>query len=202
MEQLTTEGVIVSATPFQENNRIIGLFTPLHGLIKIVVKGAFSKKMGMGASTSPLAHIEANCSRGKSDLYSCGDLTVINSHPKLRQNLLSLEAACDIAQAITATQQPESPSPELYQLLLAYLARLSTAENPRAIAASFHLKTLRFEGLLEVATQSDERFSSEERALINLLAYSRNFDEIAAQPVDSERNRQIKSYFLNAIRSF
>ena len=106
-------------------------------------------------------------------------------------------------QTILATQQPGKAAPELYQLLVAYLARLPITEDPAMLAASFQLKTLRVEGLFTPkfactscgavparesfhteqgvycashAPLNSLAFSQEERDILLLLAFCRDFN--------------------------
>ncbi len=199
MEILSTEGVVAHALPFQEYDRILTVFTPGNGLIKLFVKGAFSQKKGQGSSTAPLTQIEATCTKGRSELYNCRELDVLNSHLKLRQNLATLDAACDMLQTVLATQMPGKASPDLYQLFLAYLTRLPEASNPLAISTSFRLKTLRHEGLLALSTHLDPTLFDSERQLMEYLAFCRDFQLLASLPVDDILAGKIKNLFQQSL---
>ncbi len=197
MDNICIEGVVINATTFQERDRIISLFTPEEGLVKLVVKGAFSPQKGQGSTSTPLSQIEAICTKGRSELYTCRDLSVVQSNVALRQNLATLDAACDILQTIAATQQPGKAAPELYQLLIAFLTKLPLAPNPLAISTSFRLKTLHYEGLLEISPDFNmgTLLNSAEKQTVMHLAFSRDFSQIASQPVDVALAAKVKHLF-------
>lgn len=182
MEKLHIEGVVIRVFPFREYDRILSLFTPQEGLIKFVVKGAFTAKMGKGSHTTPLNLVEAIYTQGKNELHACREMTLIEPHHSLRQNLPTLEAACDMLKTIESTQYPGKAVPELYALFRAYLKRLPEAVDPAAISTSFRLKTLRHEGLLSEL----ELFpmNTEERQLLEVLALCRDFSLLAKLSIE------------------
>lgn len=149
MEKFNTEGIVVNAIPFKNYDCILTLFTPLEGVIKLFVRGAYSSKRGGGSGiTTPLSVVEVVYTKGRGDLCSCEEVAVINHHLPLRRNLGMLEAACEMLQVISTTQQPGKAAPDLYQLLLMYLNKLPQVIFPLAISSSFKLKLLRYEGML------------------------------------------------------
>lgn len=194
MEKLRLEGIIVKAVPFQEYDRIITLFTPNEGLIKLFVKAAFASKHGKGHSTTPLGHVEVICSLSKSELYHCHDISVLNHHLLLRKDLSVLNAACDILQTINETQQPGKAAPELYRLSLIFLKRLPEAVFPLAISTSFKLKTLHYEGLLGESEELLRLFDPQERELVEVLTLSRDFSLLAALPIELPFAEKVAQY--------
>lgn len=185
MEKICIQGVVIHALAFQEYDRIITVFTPQEGLLKLFVKGAFSSKKSQGASSSPLTLVEAICSKGRSELFSCRELNALNLFLDLRKDIATLEAACDLLRVVQATQMSGKAAPELYQLLLAFLGKLPQAPNPLAISASFRLKTLFYEGLLELPLEGNYRLTPEIAELIEALTLSRDFKELANLPVNA-----------------
>jgi DNA repair protein RecO (recombination protein O) len=207
MEKLNTEGIVINAIPFRNYDCILTLFTPLDGLVKFFVRGAYSSKKGGGSGITPLSVVEVTYTKGRSDLYSCTEIAVINHHLSLRHNLGILEAACEMLRALSITQQPGKAAPELYQLLLMYLQKLPHFVLPQIISNSFKLKLLRYEGLLaflshcSVCAQllgdgnawiyENEAYCSlhtpskalslakEERAVVDVLAFCRDFALLA-----------------------
>lgn len=200
MEKLHTQGLITHALTFKEYDRIITLFTPNDGLIKVVIKGAFSQKQSQGATTTPLTRIELNCVRRQSELYSGSDIEVVDSNFALRSNLKTLESACDMLQTVTATQQPGKAAPDLYKLLGVYLQRLPQAEYPSTVAASFKLKLLRHEGLLELPSMPTTTFPKEVHDLVLALAFSLDFGLIASLELTKEAAAKITSLYESALR--
>lgn len=220
MDQLITQGVIIGASPFKDYDCILSLFTPSDGLIKLYAKHAY-KKGKEARPISPLTVVEVVYSKGRSELYPCQEITAVHHNLQLRQNLAVLHVACDMLQAIKSTQQPGKPAPELYQLLLTYLSRLPTADSPEAIRASFLLKLLRYEGLIGTlshcsvcATMLNEAWVHEGEALCRqhkpvgamyltedecglaiLLAFGRDFNQLASLAVTPELTAKIREIF-------
>src|SRR5581483_3573775 len=118
------------------------------GIIKLYVKGAYLKQKNNGATSNPLNLVEVIYKKTKSEMYSCYDIQILESHLSLRQSLITLECACDMLQTVILTQFPGKPAPKLYALLLIYLKKLSIVTDPMLFSTSFRLKTLKHEGLL------------------------------------------------------
>ena len=199
MSDLRTEGIIIRAFPFHEYDRIVSLFTPKEGLIKLFVKGAYQTKKGHGGRTSPLNVVEAIYQQKKSELLPCRDIEVINSHSKLRLNLEVLDSACDMLQTVLSTQYPGKASPDIYHLLLNYLEWLPEMEQPQFLSTSFRLKTLRQEGLLD--ENSLFRMNEEERQLFEVLTLCNDTSLLAPLTIEETFANKIKDFFVQSISS-
>lgn len=222
MEKFTTEGVVVNATPFRNYDCILTVFTPLDGLVKFFCKAIYKQKKGNhSGTTTSLAVVEIIYTKGRGDLYLCVEISVVNHHLALRNNLSVLEAACKMLHSLAATQQPGKSAPELYQLFLMYLNKLPQAQFPPAIARSFLLKLLRYEGLLAFISHCSTcgkllkdawiheseaycpahmpsdglSLNQEERSLVEHLAFSRDFTQIACIQVSPSLSEKISYLF-------
>ena len=220
MQKRQIEGIVVHTIPFKDYDRIVTLFAPHEGLIKLVAKGV--NKKGKGYGMEPLAFIEVLCSEGRSGLYTCYESAVLDSHLPLRSSLSVLNAACDMLQTISATQQPGKPAVELFQLLTASFMRLPATDYPATLASSFRLKTLRFEGLISPhfycaacgislneksfygeggaycelhAPQESVFFTQEEQDLFLLLAFCRDFALLRDLPLNETFHSKICHLF-------
>lgn len=225
MEKLRIAGIVVNAFAFQEYDRILTVFTPEEGLIKFIFKGAASLKKGGGGATAPLTEVELVYTKGKSELYSCREVSVLNHQLALRQNLKTLEAACEILQAIGATQMPGKTAPDLYRLLLTYLEKLPAAHDPATLSASFRLKTLRHEGLWgdysrcsQCGSELADSFiignasfcqrhsqphalilTTSERDILELLGFCRDISLLASLPMTESLSGKIKRLFDDSL---
>lgn len=224
MEILTAEGIITQMVNYRDHDSIITLFTPSEGLLKLFVKGAFSKKK-KGDFLSPLCLVEVAYVKGKGDLHTCSSANTIGHHLDLRKDFATLNASLQLLQTIIVTQQPGKASPELYQLLMTYIQKLPVALNPFAVTASFRLKTLRYEGLFYSSSRCSccqspihERyfnegetlcslhappealfFSEEESLIIDLLLLSRDFQQIASCECDEKLGIKIEKLFQSIV---
>lgn len=225
MEKFRTEGIIISALTYQDFDRIITVFTPEEGLIKFIYKGAISSKKGGLAATTPLTVIELIYTKGKSELLSCKEISILESHLALRQNLPTLQTACELIHIVTLTQLPGKQSPDLYNLLMIFLNKLPTVHDPATICASFRLKTLRHEGLWRDYSLCDHcqeelgdsyiqnnevfcqrhsppnslHFTPSERDILQLLGFSRDLPLLASLPMPESLSMKIRQLFESSL---
>lgn len=218
------EGIILQTTPFSELDWIFTVFTLEYGLIKLFVKNGRNPKRYSQASSAPLTKAEFIVKKGNSTLWTCQEITPINLHLKLRQNLQHLTIACELLHTIKSSQLPEKPAPLLFRLLCLFLENLNLNPHPENFAGSFYLKVLAHEGLWppknhctnceekEAVFITEERsycylhapvsatpFSKEEWALMTVLKESRSFSEISKIPVPKELGKKIKIIFNEKI---
>lgn len=227
MSTLRTEGIVLQAIKYQDYDQILTVFTPGEGIIKFFVKAAYSSKNGRGAATSPLSRAEFVYSKGKSDLYSCREVSSLNPHLALRQSIVMLETALDLIKAVLESQMENKPAPDLYKLLLSYLEKIPVIANPMVLAASFRLKILRHDGLLDIgpccsiceaplhdrytsggdsycaphAPLNAQKFAGNEMELIQQLAFTRSFKDLFAANITHDFNQKIRQMFTELVQS-
>ncbi|WP_316358643.1 DNA repair protein RecO [Candidatus Neptunichlamydia sp. REUL1] len=151
MKDKRVEGVVLRATPYRENDRILTVLTPDRGVISLYVRRLSKSQPAILNLTTPLCRAEFVFKKGKTDLYRFLDGTIINLHLPLRRSYRHLEVAGKILQAILKTQMPGKDSYSLYLLLISFLKKLPEAVEPETFWATFQLKLLKHEGLLEIA---------------------------------------------------
>lgn len=197
-----SEGVILKAAPFRDYDQILTVFTLDCGVAQFLVKGASRPKRYSNVSPTPLMHAEFVYTQGRSDLWQCQEMPLINAHLKLRQSLPALEAACDMAHAILLSQMPHIAAPNLFHLFNSYLTKIPDVQDPFLLSASFQLKILRHDGLLNidcVESQHGQRFTEEESMWITILAFCRSYSEIAHHTMPSHIRVMVDRFFKKAI---
>lgn len=142
-----TEGIILRAIPFRDHDQILSLFTPDAGMIKVLCKGSRNKRRGIQGLCIPLTKVEVVYREKRGEIFSCQELTPVDSLSFLRKELIYLEVACDLLQVIIASQLMGKAAPQLYVLLSIYLKKIPQTFNPWILAASFRLKLLKHDGL-------------------------------------------------------
>lgn len=147
MTACRSEGVILKAIPFKEADQILTAFTP-EGILKLFSRGSLSRRRGAGSMTMPLQLVEFVYTRGKGELATCNEISMLNPFLGLRKKLAFLESAGGMSRALLSTQQSDEPAPLLYLLFLCYLESLPLAKDPSILASSMKLKILRHEGVL------------------------------------------------------
>lgn len=230
MEIERTEGIILKTIKFRDTDQIITIFTEHHGLLSMVVRGAYGKQYSQGAWTAPLSRNEFVYTPprpGKSDLAVCRDIAVLEQHLLIRQDFGCLEAAVQILEATISTQFPCKPSPEIYRLLNIYLKNIARSIDPYALAASYSLKLLHHEGMISWSTTCatcnsflHDRFiyggepfcvahapahalyfSEEEAEMLIRLAGTRSLRELLNNPLPTPLYSKIKELFLILVKS-
>lgn len=184
-----TEGVILQSLDFQDYHQILTVFTRDEGLVKLITKRSYGKRQG--TFTTPLTQAEFIYKAGNAEIFKCQEVSIIHQHLGLRQNLVTLEAACEILKAILLTQLLHATAPQLYALLVLYLTRMPLFEDPHAITASFRLKLLKHEGLL------GDQISN---PVIYRLAHARTFAEIETIQLDPYTRESIHQFFLAQVK--
>ncbi len=198
MEKKKTEGILLSASTYLGKQKILKIFTLNHGLISL-----FAKKTTLAQLYSPFLIGEWIYEQKiTTDLHRLQDASLINDLSDLRQNYKVLIYAGKMAQNLLQSQLPEKESPLLYTLTVKYFEKLSTFAKPENLAASFVLKILLHDGMLNlqdtcntcasIATNLDlgesvcnhhrtphsTTFSLEEWQSLYVLAFSRRFEDL------------------------
>lgn len=209
MKQQHLEGIILQGLNFRDYDKILTVFTPDEGVVKFIAKGVRrGSKTGKG-NTDPLSQCEFVYSIGKSDLWRCDDISILEAYLPLREDFERIQAACACGRAILQSQLTHKPAPALYALLKSYLKGLCTAPEPENVVVSFLLKVLRHEGLFAItpdcgvcqkklerwclsegqsfcpthAPHDALEIGTEEAQAVQRLAFCRTFTELSTIPV-------------------
>jgi DNA repair protein RecO (recombination protein O) len=143
-----TEGIILRAIPFRDYDQILSIFTADAGLIKVLYKGSRSKCLGVQGLGTPLTRVEVIYRETRGEIFSCHEMTLLDSFSFLRKKWLNLEVACDLLQVLLASQFVGKAAVRLYALLCFYLEKIPHTLNPWILAMSFRLKLLKHDGLM------------------------------------------------------
>lgn len=157
------EGIVLRSSDYKDTQRLISVFSLTSGLLNLVVKRLSSRNASHLLSTSSFCKAQFVIKRGRSELISCLDVTLLDDHRELRKSYAHLCAAGDLVRAILTSQLPGKPSPDLYRLFQTYLKQIPTFEDLSSLAVSFQLKLLKHEGLLALTStcsQCEERQAS------------------------------------------
>ena len=215
-EQYKTEGITLKNTDFQDHDRIVTVFTELHGLIKLFARGGNNPKNSYNALTTPLICGEFIYTETRGELFRLHEGKVLFSNIHLRRTSSNLRTACQLIQMILQTQFPCRPSPMLYKLLSSCLNNIPEVVNSDTLTLSFLLKLQRHEGLFNTephchichqpmdtlsfyngetycshhAPYPSLLFNENETLLFLQLAFARTFQQLNNLPPPSEAFRQ------------
>lgn len=216
MQEKRSEGVVLRAIPYQEKQHIVRAFTPDRGLISLFVRSSTS------ILVTPLTRATfVYREKPNKDLFPVKEAALLDAHINLRHDYDRLSAACAMARALLATQEADKAAPQLYQLFLHYLSATSSHPNIDALAASFHLKLLKYEGLSTYNSHCDAchtplktahllgpsahcpqhappnsiSFDQDERSILLKLSAAQTITEVTQNPIETTLRNKIEELF-------
>jgi DNA repair protein RecO (recombination protein O) len=147
---LKTEAIVLRSIRYGEADRILHLYTPAHGRLSAIAKGARRARSRFGARLEPFFHIRAVLHEGRSDLLTVTSVDTIAAHGALRDHAATLDAAARACDAVTRLFETSDPHPEVFRLLANELALLHTdaAQARAANGLAFRLKLLLAAGIV------------------------------------------------------
>lgn len=202
MEEKKTEGLLLKAIPYLNDQKILKVLTPNDGLISLMAKKKHQKIF-----LDPFLLAQFVFRKGKSEIHSLIDYSLIDDLTEIRQSLDTINAAASIAKDLLTTQLPGKSFPKLFALACIYLQKLPKIKNLKALLTSFKLKLLIHEGLLnldnsdhfcqEHALNDHIQFLPKQFILVKTLALSKSLREITDQDLDTELEIKILKLFKN-----
>jgi DNA repair protein RecO (recombination protein O) len=144
---LRTEAIVLRSIRYGEADRILHLYTPEHGRVSAIAKGARRTRSRFGARLEPFFHLRVllyQSRPARSDLLTVTSAETLDAHGPLRERAASLDAAARACDAVARLFESGDPSPAVFHLLANEL-RLLDADERHAGAASqlaFRLKLL------------------------------------------------------------
>ena len=147
---LRTEAIVLRSIRYGEADRILHLYTPYHGRLSAIAKGARRARSRFGARLEPFFHVRAGLHEGRSELLTVTSVDTIASHGPLRDHAATLDAAGRACDAVTRLFETTEPHPEVFQLLANELGLLgSDAGQARpGNGLAFRLKLLLAAGIV------------------------------------------------------
>jgi DNA repair protein RecO (recombination protein O) len=122
---LKTEAIVLRSIRYGEADRILHLYTPHHGRLGAIAKGARRARSRFGARLEPFFHIRAVLHEGRGELLTVSSVDTITTHGQLRARAATIEAAARACDAVSRLFESSEPHPEVFSLLANELALLS-----------------------------------------------------------------------------
>jgi DNA repair protein RecO (recombination protein O) len=147
---LKTEAIVLRSIRYGEADRILHLYTPYHGRVSAIAKGARRARSRFGARLEPFFHVRAVLHEGRSDLLTVTGVDTITTHAALREHAATLDAAARACDAVSRLFETSDPHPEVFRLLgneLGLLARDVAHARP-GNGLAFRLKLLLAAGIV------------------------------------------------------
>jgi len=141
---LRTEAIVLRSIRYGEADRILHLYTPDHGRVSAIAKGARRTRSRFGARLEPFFHLRAILYQGRSDLLTVTSAETLDAHGPLRERAASLDAAARACDSVSRLFETDDPSPAVFHLLANELRLLDDDERAAGAAhqLAFRLKLL------------------------------------------------------------
>jgi DNA repair protein RecO (recombination protein O) len=147
---LKTEAIVLRSIRYGEADRILHLYTPNHGRIAAIAKGARRARSRFGARLEPFLRVRLVLREGRGELYSVTGADTVAAHAGVRDHAATLDAAARACDAVSRLFETDDPHPEVFTLLANELARLDgdAVHGTPANGLAFRLKLLLAAGIL------------------------------------------------------
>lgn len=147
---LKTEAIVLRSIRYGEADRILHLYTPLHGRLGAIAKGIRRSRSRFGGRLEPFFHIRAMLHDGRGELFTVTGADTVAAHPALRDHAATLDSAARACDAVAHLFETADPHPEVFRLLANELALLNAdaAHARPATGLAFRLKLLLAAGIL------------------------------------------------------
>ncbi len=141
---LRTEAIVLRSIRYGEADRILHLYTPHHGRIGAIAKGARRSRSRFGARLEPFFRVKLVMHQGRGELFTVSSVDTVAVHAGLRDHAATLDAAARAADAVSRLFETAEPHPEVFTLLANELALLcqDAAQARPANGLAFRLKLL------------------------------------------------------------
>lgn len=121
-----TRGLILRVLPLTETSLIVDWLTPDFGRISTAAKGARRTNSPFRGKLDLFFLADLTFTRSKrSELHTLRELKVIETHPTLRTDIHALQQASYCARLLVQATEKETPLPELFQLMIETVGRIS-----------------------------------------------------------------------------
>jgi DNA repair protein RecO (recombination protein O) len=146
----SSKGIVISVENFGEADRYIQFFTKDWGMISTLAKSARKSKRRYVGGLDLFCHNEIFLKGDPKDRPYLNELSVLNSFPRLREDLDKVLLAGKIAQWVKRLANTPTPMPNLYSLIgqtLALIEKETRPEKLELLNCIFKLKLLAILGL-------------------------------------------------------
>ena len=138
---LTTKGLVVRVTPYNDTDAILSVLTPNHGKITVKARGLRRKNSPLTAPCQLLAYSEFTLFEYR-NMYTINEAHSIELFTALHKDLLKLSLGSYFAQASDTMSQEDMPNPELLSLTLNCLYGIAKLGIPEKLVKSvFELRS-------------------------------------------------------------
>jgi DNA repair protein RecO (recombination protein O) len=136
--QYVTDAIVLSRFDYGEADRIMTLFTPAHGKLKVIAKGVRRTTSRLGGALEPLAELRVALARGRTfDVVT--QVQVNHAWLRLRDSLESAATAWYLAELADRSIEERHEAEGLYALLRRAYELLDEGMDPGRVARWYEM---------------------------------------------------------------
>ena len=149
LKTLETEAIVLRSIRYGEADRILHLYTPDHGRVGAIAKGARKPTSKFGARLEPFMRVKMVLRAGRGDLYTVTGVETVQQFARLRETAAGLDWAARCCDAISRLLDGPDPHPLAYNLLANSLTAVNADQSlaGKGAQVSYRLKLLVAAGL-------------------------------------------------------
>ena len=136
-----TEAIVLSRLNLGEADRILTLFTPQYGKLRVIAKGARKARSRLGPHLEIFTRCQLNLSRGR-DLDVVTSAETLDAYPPLRDDLDVLGHASHMVELVARLTEDRQEQERVYDLLRGSLRLLADGVDPFAVTRHFEFMLL------------------------------------------------------------
>ena len=136
-----TEGVVLRHQDLGDADKIITVYSPYLGKLRVVGKGVLKPRSRLGGHVEPLSRVSLLIARGR-NLDVISQVSPIDSFVDLRDELERMAQGLYAAELLDLFTGEEDASPELYEVFLETLKALSKNRDGGLALRRFELRLL------------------------------------------------------------
>lgn len=142
--EIQTQGTVLSRRPDGEADRLVVLFTPDYGKLRVKAKGAARARSRLGPLLEPLCELEVRLVRRRAgqEMFTLAGATLLDARAGLKGNLPRLAFAMLVVETVEACCPFYDPHPEIHAILQRSLSRLETTQQLWGWALAAQLEIL------------------------------------------------------------
>ena len=131
MAVISTPAVVLHTFPYGETSKIVRLATQDHGVLSAIAKGARRSKSRFGARLQPLSDGTAQLYfKPNRDLHTLAEFDLEHLRVALSHDVTRYASAFALAELVLRFS-PQEPHPEIFELLVGLLDRLTQVDTAR-----------------------------------------------------------------------
>lgn len=136
-----TEAIVLARMNLGEADRILTLFTPHYGKLRVIAKGARKSRSKLGPHLEIFTRCQLNLSRGR-DLDVVTSAETVDAYPPLRDDLDVLGHASHLVELVARLTEDRQEQERVYDLLRGSLRLLADGVDPFAVTRHFEFMLL------------------------------------------------------------